>query len=180
MVWPLRILAVGSAVVGFLGIGTALTLGRDLNRFEHFLHPVAPAVELPHHVSLGIEWLLIALSVAVALGGILLARRFYLGARALEIPNAIATRFPTTFDLVANKYYVDELYDRAVVKPLRSVAWFSWKGIDTVGIDGPINASAWFTEITGDLLRFIQTGNVRNYSLLILGGELAAMAWLLL
>jgi len=180
MVWPLRILAVGSAVVGFAGIGTALTFGRDLNWFEHFLHPATPAVELGHHVSLGIEWLLIGLSVAVAVGGILLARRFYLGPRALEIPNAIAGRFPRAFDLVANKYYVDEAYDRVVVKPLRSVAWFSWKGVDTVGIDGPINAAAWFTEITGDLLRFIQTGNVRNYSLLILGGALAAMAWLLL
>jgi NADH-quinone oxidoreductase subunit L len=180
MIWPLRILAVGSVVVGFLGIGKALTFGRDLNWFEHFVHPVAPAVELGHHVSLGIEWLLIALSVAVAVRGILLARRFYLGARALETPNAIAARFPTAFDLVANKYYVDEAYERAVVKPLRGVAWFSWKGIDTVGIDGPINATAWFTEIAGDLLRFIQTGNVRNYALLVLGGALAAMAWLLL
>ncbi|MBP1620174.1 MAG: proton-translocating NADH-quinone oxidoreductase, chain, partial [Acidobacteria bacterium] len=123
---------------------------------------------------------LIGLSVAVALGGILLARRFYLGAHAMETPNAIAARFPTAFDLVANKYYIDEVYERAIVKPLRATAWFSWKGIDTVGIDGPINAAAWFTEIAGDLLRFIQTGNVRNYTLLILGGALAAMAWLLL
>jgi NADH-quinone oxidoreductase subunit L len=147
MVWPLRILAVGSAVVGFLGIGTALTLGRDLNWFEHFLHPVAPAVELPHHVSLGIEWLLIVLSVAVAVGGILLARRFYLGARALEIPNAIATRFPTTFDLVANKYYVDELYGATAVAGTVALAQGS-ATFDARVIDGGVNFTAWATRAT--------------------------------
>jgi NADH:ubiquinone oxidoreductase subunit 5 (subunit L)/multisubunit Na+/H+ antiporter MnhA subunit len=67
-----------------------------------------------------------------------------------------------------------------IVRPLTSVAYFSWKGIDTVAIDGTLNACAFFTEIAGDLLRFLQTGNVRNYGLLVLAGALAAAAWLLL
>jgi hypothetical protein len=46
-------------------------------------------------------------------------------------------------------------------------------------IDGTLNATAFFTEIAGDLLRFIQTGNVRNYALMVLGGAVLAAVWLL-
>jgi NADH-quinone oxidoreductase subunit L len=118
--------------------------------------------------------------VAVAVGGILLARRFYWGPEAFQRPRALAERFPALYTTVANKYYVDEAYDRTLVRPLAGLARFSWKGIDTVVIDGTLNASAFFTEIAGDLLRFVQTGNVRNYGLLVLAGALAAAAWLLL
>jgi NADH-quinone oxidoreductase subunit L len=180
MTWPLRILGIGSAVVGFLGVGAALTFGRDVNWFEHLLHRVAPSLEFGHEPQLGTEWALIVLSVAVAVAGILIARRFYFGPEAFRRPKALAERFPALYTAVANKYYVDEAYDRAVVRPLAGLARFSWKGIDTVVIDGTLNASAFFTEIAGDLLRFLQTGNVRNYGLLVLAGAVAAAVWLLL
>ena len=180
MTWPLRILGVGSIVAGFLGVGAALTFGRDLNWFEHFLHPVAPALEVEHAPVLATEWVLILISVAVAVAGILLAKRFYWGPQAFQRPRALAERFPTLYSTVANKYYVDEAYDRALVRPLAGLARFSWKGIDTVVIDGTLNVSAFLTEIAGDLLRFLQTGNVRNYGLMVLAGALAAVAWLLL
>ena len=180
MIWPLRILAGGSVVVGLLGVGKAITFGSDLNWFEGFLHHVAPTVEVEHAPALGTEWALIVLSVAVAGAGIALARRFYFGPQALAAPRRIAERVPSLYAAVANKYYVDEAYDRTVVRPLGKLAHFSWKGIDTIAIDGTLNASAFFTEIAGDLLRFLQTGNVRNYALFVLGGALAAAAWLLL
>jgi NADH-quinone oxidoreductase subunit L len=180
MTWPLRVLAVGSVVAGLVGLGKALTFGADLNWFEHFLHPIAPALEVEHAPALAAEWVLIALSVAVAVGGILLARRFYYGPQAFERPKRLAESFPALYATVANKYYVDEGYDRALVRPLAGLARFSWKGIDTVAIDGTLNAMAFFTEIAGDLLRFLQTGNVRNYGLLVLAGALAASLWLLL
>ena len=180
MTWPLRILGVGSVLAGFLGVSSALTFGRDLNWFEGLLHPIVPSLELEHAPMLSVEWVLIALSVAVALAGIMLARRFYAGPEAFQRPRRLAERFPALYAAVANKYYVDEGYDRAVVRPLAGLARFSWKGIDTVVIDGTLNALAFFTEIAGDLLRFVQTGNVRNYGLLVLLGALAAAAWLLL
>jgi NADH-quinone oxidoreductase subunit L len=180
MVWPLRILGVGSVVVGFVGVGKALSFGADINLFEHWLHPVAPGVELAHHVSLATEWLTILLSVGVAGLGIYLATRFYTGPQALAVPQRIATTFPRLYRLVANKYYVDELYQATVVKPLAKTSYFAWKGVDTVGIDGTINALAFFTEIAGDFLRFLQTGNVRNYVLWVLGGAALVATWLLL
>ena len=180
MVWPLRILGVGSVVVGFVGVGKAASFGADINFFEHFLHPVAPAVELAHHPSLATEWVLILLSVSVAGLGIYLATRFYTGPQAMAVPQRIATNFPRLYRLVANKYYVDEIYDAAVVKPLAKTSYFAWKGVDTVGIDGSINALAFFTEIAGDFLRFLQTGNVRNYALWVLAGAAFVATWLLL
>jgi NADH-quinone oxidoreductase subunit L len=180
MTWPLRILGAGSVVAGFLGVSSVLTFGTNLNWFERILHGVAPSLEVEHAPAAGVEWGLIALSVAVAAAGILLARRFYFGEQAFERPKRLAERFPSAYAAVANKYYVDEAYDRGVVRPLAGLARFSWKGIDTVVIDGTLNASAFFTEMAGDLLRFLQTGNVRNYGLLVLLGALAAAAWLLL
>jgi NADH-quinone oxidoreductase subunit L len=180
MTWPLRILGVGSIVAGVIGVSAVLTFGRDLNWFEHFLHKVVPALEVEHAPTLGGEWVLILVSVAVAVAGILLARRFYFGPEAFRRPRALAERFPALYTTVANKYYVDEAYDRALIRPLAGLARFSWKGIDTVVIDGTLNAAAFFTEIAGDFLRFLQTGNVRNYGLLVLAGAVAAAAWLLL
>ncbi|MFZ5803605.1 MAG: NADH-quinone oxidoreductase subunit L [Acidobacteriota bacterium] len=179
MAWPLRILGVGSVVVGFVGVGKALTFGADVNLFEHFLHDTAPVVEVGH-VGLGLEWALILLSVGVAVLGIYLATRFYTGEQAFAVPRSFAERFPRLYQLVANKYYVDELYGAAIVKPLERTSYFAWKGIDTVAIDGTLNALAFFTEITGDFLRFFQTGNVRNYALWILAGAAALAAWLML
>jgi NADH-quinone oxidoreductase subunit L len=178
MTVPLQVLAAGSAVVGVLGVGM---FGAEHNWFEGLLHPVAATVEVEgYQTSAGVEWLLIALSVGVALAGIALATRWYFGPEAFARPARFAERFPTLVRTVANKYYVDEAYNRVIVRPLASVARFSWKGIDTVAIDGTLNACAFFTEIAGDLLRFLQTGNVRNYGLLVLAGALAAAAWLLL
>jgi NADH-quinone oxidoreductase subunit L len=181
MVWPLRILAAGSVLVGFVGIGKAVTLNVDLNWFEHFLHPVAPGVEIEGaHLGLGVEWLLIGLSVGVAVGGILLAKRFYFGPEAGTRPARLAEAMPGLYRTLVNKYYVDEGYDRFIVRPLNTIAYGLWKGLDTVVIDGTLVSLAFFTEITGDLLRFVQTGNVRNYALMVLGGAVAAAAWLLL
>ncbi|MFI5167405.1 MAG: hypothetical protein ACHQQS_12330, partial [Thermoanaerobaculales bacterium] len=154
--------------------------GPGANLAERLLHGVAPSIEVEHAPGVGLEWALIVLSVAVAVGGILLAKRFYFGPEAFVRPQRLAERFPNAYAAVANKYYVDEAYDRSVVRPLAAVAHFSWKGIDTVLIDGTLNACAFFTEIAGDLLRFVQTGNVRNYGLLVLAGALAAALWLLL
>jgi len=179
MTWPLKVLAGFSVGAGLIGVSKVITFGKDWNLFEHFVEHTAPPVDSGHHPSMAVEWLLIVLSVAVALAGIALARRFYTGKRAFQTPERLAARLPWLYRLVAEKFYVDELYDRIIVRPLAAVARFLWKGIDVVAIDGPVNAMAFFTEITGDLLRFLQTGNVRNYALLVMIGAVAAATWLL-
>lgn len=179
MTWPLKILAGFSAAAGLIGVSTVITFGWDVNIFGRFVEHSAPVADSGHHPALAVGWLLIALSVAVALAGIVLARRFYTGPWAFETPARLAAKLPWLYRLVAGEFYVDEAYDRIIVRPLAVVARSLWKGIDMVAIDGPINAIAFFTEITGDLLRFLHTGNVRNYALLVMIGAVAAAAWLL-
>ncbi|MBL8114558.1 MAG: NADH-quinone oxidoreductase subunit L, partial [Acidobacteria bacterium] len=52
-----------------------------------------------------------------------------------------------------------------VLAPFRRLGNLLWRGVDALLIDGIVNASAFLVELTGDLLRFFTTGNVRNYAL---------------
>ncbi len=90
-----------------------------------------------------------------------------------------ATRFPRLYRLVENKYFVDEIYDRLVVRPLRATARFCWKVIDSVFIDGGLHVLAFVTELAGDLGRFSTTGNVRQYALYFFAGVLALFWWMI-
>ncbi|MCL4840178.1 MAG: NADH-quinone oxidoreductase subunit L, partial [Thermoanaerobaculia bacterium] len=81
---------------------------------------------------------------------------------------------------LSNKYWVDELYDAILIRPLAAVARFFWKVVDTLVIDGSLHVGAFLTEITGDLGRFSTTGNVRNYALYFFAGLLFLFWWMVL
>jgi NADH-quinone oxidoreductase subunit L len=122
-----------------------------------------------------------AISVLVAVTGILLARRIYggiSGENGAERERALAARWPALYNLLAHKYYVDEIYDRFIVRPLAAFARFLWKVVDSFIIDGTINAGAFVTEIAGDLGRFTTTGNVRNYALYFFVGVIVLFWWI--
>ncbi|OYW04530.1 MAG: NADH-quinone oxidoreductase subunit L, partial [Acidobacteria bacterium 37-71-11] len=142
MTVPLQILAAGSIATGFLGMGM---FGPKLNWFEGLLHSVAAPVEVEgHHVSVSIEWLLIALSVGVALSGIWLATRWYFGPEAFARPRRFGERFPGLVTTVANKYYVDEAYNATVVAGTMKLARASWE-FDARVVDGAVNGARHLT-----------------------------------
>jgi NADH-quinone oxidoreductase subunit L len=166
MTVPLVVLAAGSLLVGFLGVPEALG---GSNRFVSFLAP-SLATAHPHHLSHATEYVLMALSVGVAAAGILLAWRWYGQKGATqEVPSAAAQAFHARTGalgrLVENRWFVDEGIEAAVLSPFRKIGTFLWRGIDALLIDGVVNASAFLVELTGDLVRFFTTGNVRNYAL---------------
>jgi len=170
MTVPLWILAGGAMVTGFLGIPAFLPGGDWIGRF---LSPVIAHVggDHGHHAAVWLEWVLMAASVAVAVLGILVARRTWGSGRGLEGGMAWASRMPAVHRLLVNKYWVDEFYDRWVVRPLKRLAEACKRFIDGYLIDGVlVHGSAFLAEITGDLLRFTTTGNVRNYALYFLLG----------
>ena len=83
-----------------------------------------------------------------------LARSIYGGERGLaSATGASGERFPAVHRLLVNKYYVDEIYDRLIVRPLAALSRFFWKGVDTLVIDGAINAGACLTELAGEVGR---------------------------
>jgi NADH-quinone oxidoreductase subunit L len=179
MTIPLLVLALLSAVGGFAGIPQSLGGG---NAFEQWLEPVfAPAGEklafAATHANVG-EYVLMGLSVAVALAGWYIARTWYL--RRKEIPGLLVRRLPNTYRVLLNKYYVDELYDGAVVRPaLSGSELLLWKGIDVNVIDRAVNGAAQITAAAGRVLRLVQTGVIRNYVFVFLAGVVLMVGWLL-
>jgi NADH-quinone oxidoreductase subunit L len=183
MTIPLWILAVGAVFAGYVGIPKLLSAGRDINWFHHFLEPVILALPQgheagEHNLGTGLEFALLVITIAVALAGIFLARAFYGGDRGLAKGREFAQRFPAVHRLLVNKYYVDEIYDRLIVRPLAWLSRMFWKAVDTFVIDGAVNAGAFLTELTGDVGRFSTTGNVRNYALYFFLGVILLFWWI--
>jgi NADH-quinone oxidoreductase subunit L len=124
MIVPLQVLALGSILAGFLGVPAVIGhLVGVPNVIEHFMEP---AFEHAHHAlgevfaspvpGHGVELGLMALSVLIAAGGILVATRFYRG--AFEIPNRLAASFPGVYRTLLEKYRVDEIYGAVFVRGL--------------------------------------------------------------
>jgi NADH-quinone oxidoreductase subunit L len=178
MTIPLCILAVGAVVSGWVGLPKLVS---EVNRFHHWLEPViaSPGGIAPaeHEMGSGAEAGLIAIAVLIAVAGWLAARSAYGGNQGLATGYAWAARLPVLHRLLLNKWYVDEIYDRLIVRPLAALSRFFWKVVDTFVIDGAINAGAFLTELTGDVGRFTTTGNVRNYALYFFLGVILLFWW---
>ena len=155
MTFPLVVLGSLSIVGGFIGVPLLFHHHPEWNFIERFLEPVilpiatAPRHEaaevLEHHaVSVGVEWLLVVLSLAVAVTGILVARRFYTGAEAFSRPKRLAEHFPLAHKLLFNKYYVDEIYNATVVAGTVKLADFLWE-FDARVVDGAVNGARHVT-----------------------------------
>ncbi len=180
MTIPLIVLAILACVGGIAGWPSSL--GGN-NAIEQWLDPVFNhaliKLAASHEGGGGSEYLLMALSVAVAASGVYIARRLYLGRN--ELPLDLSRRFSRLYALLLNKYYVDEVYDAVVVTPVvKGSETLLWKGIDTGVIDWCINTGARLVGVLGASLRLIQTGVARSYVLVFVVGVLAVISWLLL
>jgi NADH-quinone oxidoreductase subunit L len=182
MTLPLWVLAVGAIFSGFVGVPRLLSFGRDLNWFHRWLEPVIARPQGleagEHNVGVTLEIILLLLAVAAGVGGWLFSRSTYSGDQGLAKGEAMAARFPLLHRLLLNKWYVDEIYDALIVRPLAMISRFFWKVVDTFVIDGAINAGAFLTELTGDVGRFSTTGNVRNYALYFFLGVILLFWWI--
>ncbi len=186
MTVPLIVLAVGAVTAGWVGISKVLTLGRDINWLHHWLEPVIATVsageaghEAAHHHSLGVEWALILLAIAIAVTGILLARSLF-AKHALEGEEKLIAALGPAHRAFADKYWVDETYDRVVIRPLAALSRGFWKVVDGFIIDGLLHLTSAVVEILGDLGRFSTTGNVRTYVLYFFLGIVVLLGWIVL
>lgn len=174
MTLPLIVLAVFSAVAGFLGL--PVLLGKRANIFASFLEDVLPPAV--HHPIPSTEISLIMTAILSALGGIALAFWFYL--RSPSIPGRLARRFPGIYRLLAGKYYVDEAYDAVLIRPLLRGSELVYRHFDLGVIDGALNGSAKTAGLAGRGLSFLQSGLVRDYALAFLLGAVLFLGALML
>jgi NADH-quinone oxidoreductase subunit L len=118
------------------------------------------------------------LSLLVAVAGIGAAYLLYLKWR--DLPELWAERFRRLYQILYHKYYVDELYQDWIVRPLERLAFFLWRGCDVAVVDGAVNGVARMMEVGSRGLRRIQTGMVFNYVVSILAGVVLLLGYLIL
>jgi NADH-quinone oxidoreductase subunit L len=196
MIIPLAVLAVLSLVGGWIGIPPSLGGGEW---FQEFLAPVfkssvlvavhhqagglsfvglAQAAEgLAHGEELSLEWALMGVSLGVAIVGISLA--YYLYLKNPEAPGKIAGTFKTFYRIIANKYYMDEIYDAIFVQPIRRGSEWLWHSVDDNVIDGTANGAGRLCTGLSAILKRLQTGYVQNYAIWMLVGTVLLIAYYL-
>ncbi len=183
MTVPLIILAVLSVAGGWIGIPAVLG---GSNLFEHWLapvfHPVAAAgaahgAEAAVHHPAVLEIGLMALSVVIALCGIGLA--YFLYRVRTGKPEEIAKKWPTLYDVVYHKYYIDEFYEWAVIRRIVNVSTGLWQMFDALFIDGIVNGAADLVRAAGDRVRRLQGGVVGGYAFSLLAGAVLLVGYIL-
>ncbi|HET6977847.1 MAG TPA: NADH-quinone oxidoreductase subunit L [Pyrinomonadaceae bacterium] len=195
MTVPLIVLAVLSTVGGFIGVPYALSSAfthKDVNVLEHTLEPVVatvpsdthgaaaahgdieqlgagafvPEIEVPHAIHASEEisaerWLAL-LSVLIALAGIGVGWLTFQKRPLLVMPR-----------ILENKYYVDEIYDTVLIRPIEAGSREGlWKIFDMGVIDGFLHGIGEAVTEAGRVARYLQAGFVRGYAAIILFGAL--------
>ena len=154
-----------------LAILAALSLGGGFINIPHFLEPLFPLQE-----GEPASWLEYT-ATAFGLGGIALAYLFYVVSPGL--PESLANTFKGVYDLIYNKYFVDEFYDAAVVEPVVDGSrQLLWRVSDVQVIDGAANGIGSTARGIGSILRRAQSGYIRSYAAWILAGSILAIAYI--
>jgi len=162
MTVPLVILAIFSIFAGFIG---APFIENGFSSFVYFEHP--------HIVEANLAVMLI--STLVALAGILLAWVLY-GQRGFG-PDSVPQNWMPVYNLLYNKYYIDEAYNWFFDHIVMGLAEaFNWN--DRHVVDKIFDGIGFLTRASGSVLRFIQTGNLQNYALVIFGAVLILILWI--
>jgi NADH-quinone oxidoreductase subunit L len=175
MAFVLIVLALGSVLAGYIGVPHALG---GHNQLAAWLAPsfqvsaaageaaggeAAAATGEAAARAAALELTLMGVSSLIALAGIGIAALVWLKRRS--IAENMASNYPGLHRLLLNKYYVDEIYDAAIVQPIRLGSEESlWRRLDVGVIDGAVNGTGAIVASGAGLLRRLQTGSVRSYA----------------
>jgi len=164
MTIPLIILAAGAVGVGWVGVPSVLGGGAH---FAEFLKPVVGHPEF--HGTHAQEFAIMGLSTTIALTGLVIAGIFYLVKTG--IPVRLARNFSVIYRILFNKYYVDELYHYALIKPTLWVAnSFIGAITDAKIIEGIVNGVPRTIGRFAESLRKVQTGLAQHYAIIMAAG----------
>ncbi len=162
MTGVLVVLAALAAVGGFIPI-------------PHFLEPIAPlppTLESMH----AFHFPLLVAAIAIALTG--LAAAWYVYRDGLGLATRIGNRFAGLHTLLSGKYYIDELYEKLLQRPLLALSDRVFLNLgDRRLFDGTLNGMASMANASGGALARVQTGNLHLYALLVLIGSFFALVW---
>ena len=154
---------------GPLAVLAALSLGGGiLFNVPHYLEPLFPAAGHGHDLMLEV------IGSAAGLLGIGLAWFIYIARPGMA--DSISKSLGGLYQLVYNKYFVDEFYFATVINPtVTGSRSLLWRGLDAGAIDGAVNGVGWLSRRIGNVLRRLQTGNIRSYATWVVVGSVAVI-----
>ncbi|MBG8554215.1 NADH-quinone oxidoreductase subunit L [Hymenobacter guriensis] len=178
MTLPLIVLAVLAAVGGFMN--APFFLGEDKAYLANFLAPlftysqkINPAA-FAVHADHATELMLIGLSVGAGVLGIILAYVQYVSRGVRPVEDGQQRGFLE--NLIYHKYYIDELYNALIVRPIMWLSRGLFRYVENGIIDPIVNGFGRLTMGGGQLLRYVQTGSVETYLILMVVGIVLVLA----
>jgi NADH-quinone oxidoreductase subunit L len=178
MAIPLVILGLLSIIGGWIGIPHVIgeALGNIPNFWEHWFEN---SIKVPHmeHAEASLEWSLMGVSVGLATISAFLAYHFYV--QAPEKPKRFAESIKGVYNVVYNKYFVDELYFAGIINPLVRFSKDLWYYIDVNVIDKTTYLVADMVRGGGTLVRGFQNGNIQQYAMYIAIGVVLTLSFIL-
>ena len=183
MTVPLIILAIGTCVVGFLGLPHLSFIQKHVPNFlaewldASLIDFARPSLEGSiHEAHANDVGLLTLMGIALGIGvvGILLASALYSKGPSSRVQRFVSGAGAEIYRLAKNKFYVDEIYDKIIVRPFRWIALGVYEVIDRFLIDWLlVEGSAFVVDVLGRIARWFQNGQVQRYMVgLVLGGAL--------
>lgn len=167
MTIPLIVLAILAVAGGFVGIPKVFA--ENAHSLEHFLSPIfadsEKLVKAKHTLDHSTEYMLMGISVALALLAIFYALNRFSKKPELQEAEGLGK-------VLANKWYVDELYAAIIGKPLKAISNFFNTVVEKAGIDGFVNGIGEGVQYAGRQLRLLQSGQVGSYILLMVLGAI--------
>ena len=161
MTLPLMVLAFFAVVAGFIGIPELFA--PNAHALEHFLAPVfagSTAIAHAHHIAHSTEWILMGSATTIILMVIVYAITKFKKYEKAEPNTGIAS-------ILENKWYIDELYDTVIVKPLYWFASFLKNSVEKFVIDGAVNGVGKLVGYGSRQFRLLQSGQVGSYILMM-------------
>ncbi|UYQ93451.1 NADH-quinone oxidoreductase subunit L [Chitinophaga horti] len=154
--FPLIVLAILSVIGGYVGMPAAFGVP---NLLQGYLHPIFEGAHVTEHghLSHSMEWILMGISSGLVIVTILFARSKFINYKDSGVANTGISK------ILENKWYVDELYDAVIVKPLIALSRFFQDVIERSGIDGLVNGVGKGVKWSGRQARLLQNGLVGFY-----------------
>ncbi|WP_078131907.1 NADH-quinone oxidoreductase subunit L [Leptospira alexanderi] len=186
MTVPLVILSIGAAVAGFLEVPHFLFGGANIltRYFDPVFAPITTISEMiingsedAHETGATIELILVAVSVAVAISGIFIARTIFLTGKRLPEAEESHTGVKRIF---SQKYYIDEFYRNFIVDPIVLLGKFLADHVERNFLDLILRGTGRFAVAISLVLRRIQTGIVVDYAILIVLGTVVILSFFLM
>lgn len=167
------------ALMALSVLGFFLAIPGVYNEMEAWLSPVFhsgyPGMGGPAIEPQAFSWISLVITLLVTAIGVFMAWRIYY--RREPTPERVGAAVPGLYRLLANRYYMDEIYDAVIVRPIVFTFRLTSRYFEADLVDAAVDGTGALTRVLSGRLRRVQTGYVRNYALSIMFGAVLLVGY---